>query len=122
MNGDNPIEISADENHSISFQVYNPTKYINVECLNQTLNMFHNCSRYNLFVDIFSIYLCGKIRFGYTINLTFTENDFKSFGVLVMLMKNTYGKVNCTLNFYTNGKYWRMFKSDYGLRKYHWRK
>lgn len=114
MNGENSIEISASENHSVSFQVYNPTRYISVECLNQTLNMFHNCSRYNLFVDIFSIYLCGKIRFRYTINLTFTENDFKSFGVLVMLMKNTYGKVNCTLNLYTNGKYWLMFKSDYG--------
>lgn len=114
MNEDNPIDISASENHSISFQVYNPTRYISVECLDQKLDIFHNCSRYNLFVDRTSIYLCGKKRFGHTINLTIATNDIKSFGVLIMLMKNAYGKVNCTLNFFTIGEYWLMLKSDYG--------
>lgn len=116
MNGDNPIKLSASENHSISFRVYNPSEYISVECLNQILNLFHKCSRYNLFVERSSVYLlCGKIQSnvsGHTINLTIAANDFKPIGVLIMLMKTPYGEVNCTFNFKTDGQYYLMLKSD----------
>lgn len=98
---------SINEDIDIAFDVYNPSGYIDLKCLDNIDNTFNNCSMYNLLVTDknFSIQSCNRsfTVAGYAISMTVNAKDFQNSTVFFINLGKQYGNENCTFTFQING-------------------